>query len=143
MEINHMITTQHYEAWSRPNAGKASTWKKTVAGLLGGAVIATGAALGSATVLGVAPSAHADDASFLADMEAAGFFNHDGNGAEIAVGHDICSELAQGWTPAQAVRDLWFNGASGMDESAATQFVNIAMRDLCPTYGGAGGADNS
>ena len=63
--------------------------------------------------------AHADEASFLADMEAAGFFNHNGNGAEIDVGHDICNELARGWTQKQAARDLRFT--CGMDESAANQ----------------------
>jgi Protein of unknown function (DUF732) len=84
--------------------------------------------------------AHADDASFLADMEAAGFVNHAGKGAEIDVGHGICNELARGWTQGQAIRDLWFNGANSMDESAATRFVSIAVKDLCQAYSsGAGG----
>jgi hypothetical protein len=44
METNDTIATQKYEAWSQPCTGKTSTRKKTVAGLVGAAVIATGAA---------------------------------------------------------------------------------------------------
>lgn len=94
----------------------------------------------AALMLGRPALAHADDASFLEDMEAAGFYNDGGNGAEIAVGHDICRELANGWTSAQAVRDLWMTGK--MDEDGATQFVSIAIKDLCPAYGGSSGANS-
>ena len=99
------------------------------------------AALGLMLSSGVA---HADEASFLTDMEAAGFYNGAGNGGEIAVGHDICNEVAQGWTRAQAIRDLWTRGGSSMDEAGATLFVSIAIKDLCPAYGGGwGGGSNA
>ena len=74
--------------------------------------------------------AYADIDTFLTDMEAAGFDNGDGNGAEIRVGRSICAEVAGGMSPSQAADDLWQN--SKMDQDGSKQFVAIAIRDLCP-----------
>lgn len=91
--------------------------------------IVGGLALSGALVANEA-MANADEDSFLSDMEAAGFDNGNGNGAEIGVGYDICSELASGWSPARAAEDLW--KSSKLQQAGAVQFVEIAMRDLCP-----------
>lgn len=74
----------------------------------------------------------ADEYSFLEDMEAAGFSNEGGNGAEIGLGYHICGEIAAGTSPVQAARELWLN--SKLNEFEAAQFVRIAIRDLCPEY---------
>jgi hypothetical protein len=93
------------------------------------AAIAVGAALLGGAAHGNG-AAHADnEAKFLSDMEAAGFDNGNGNGAEIALGYDICSEIAGGWSPMRAADDLWKN--SKLDQYGATQFVGITISDLC------------
>jgi hypothetical protein len=74
--------------------------------------------------------AHADADSFLTDMEAAGFDNGSGNGAEIRVGYRVCAEIAGGISALKAADDLWLN--SHLDHQEAGQFVGIAIRDLCP-----------
>lgn len=76
------------------------------------------------------PLAHADADSFLTDMEAAGFDNGGGNGAEIRVGYHVCAEIAGGMSASNAADDLWLN--SHLDHQDAGQFVRIAIRDLCP-----------
>jgi hypothetical protein len=53
METNDTIATQKYGPSSQPYAAKTSTRKKTIAGLVGAALIATGAIVG-------APHANAD-----------------------------------------------------------------------------------
>lgn len=80
--------------------------------------------------------AHADVDSFLTDMEAAGFANNDGNDAEIAIGRNICSQVAGGMSPSQVARELWHH--SQMDQDASTQFVQITISDLCPQDAPAG-----
>ncbi|OCB39601.1 hypothetical protein A5676_13025 [Mycobacterium malmoense] len=74
--------------------------------------------------------AHADVDSFLTDMEAAGFSNDNGNDAEIAIGQNICAEVAGGMSPSQVARDLWHHSQMNQDDS--TRFVAIAISDLCP-----------
>jgi hypothetical protein len=76
--------------------------------------------------------AHADEYSFLADMEAAGFANSGGNQSELTVGYSVCSMLGSGMTGVQVARDLWVKSHMGQDESA--RFVIIAVTDLCPQY---------
>lgn len=99
------------------------------------AAIAVGAVLMGGTAHGLG-AAHADsEDSFLSDMEAFGFNNGEGNGAEIRVGYDICSEIASGWSPARAADDLW--KSSKLDQNGAKEFVVIAIRDLCPRSIGA------
>lgn len=75
------------------------------------------------------PVVHADTYTFLADMEAAGFKNANGNQAELSVGLHVCQLARISGTPA-AIRDLWFN--SGMSQDESIQFVLISIRDLCP-----------
>lgn len=82
----------------------------------------------------LAEPAHADEVSFLSDMEAAGFHNGSGNGAEIAVGHGICADVASGKSRQAVIQDLWLS--SKLEQDEAVQFVNIALRDLCPAYAG-------
>ncbi len=99
------------------------------AALIGSAVALAPAAIDMAV-------AHADVDSFLTDMEAAGFANNDGNDAEIAIGRNICSQVADGMSPSEAVRELWHH--SQMDQDESTQFVEITIRDLCPQDAPAG-----
>jgi hypothetical protein len=93
--------------------------------------IAGAALLALATVAGTGV-AHADEYSFLADMEAAGFANSSGNQSELAVGYHVCSQLGSGMSGVQVARDLWLNSHMDQDESA--RFVIIAVTDLCPQY---------
>jgi hypothetical protein len=87
------------------------------------------AALLVAPALMGAGVAHADEDSFLTDMEKAGFQNDGGNAAELKVGWDECRIASTGGRAA-AVKDLWHN--ANMDEDSAIRFVDIAIRDLCP-----------
>jgi hypothetical protein len=77
--------------------------------------------------------AHADETSFLSDMDAAGFHNDNGNSAELSVGLRICSEVASGESGLAAARDLWLNSQIASEDEAA-QFVMIAVKNLCPIY---------
>ena len=87
------------------------------------------AALLVAPALMGAGVAHADEDSFLTDMEEAGFQNDGGNADELKVGWAECRIVRTGGRAA-AVKDLWHN--ANMNEDSATQFVDIAIRDLCP-----------
>ncbi len=81
-------------------------------------------------IVGV-PAAHADEASYVADMDAAGFTNGDGTKAEVAVGMGICSELLAGDTSEHQAQQLFEQSKmTSMDE--ARKFVKIAIADLCP-----------
>jgi hypothetical protein len=96
--------------------------------------LAIAAALLGGAAHGIGVARADNEGNFLYDMEAAGFNNGGGNGAEIAVGYDICSEIAGGWSPTRAADDLW--KVSKLDQVDAKQFVRIAIRDLCsPTAG--------
>lgn len=89
-------------------------------------------AAGSAIVLGSNATAHADVTSYLTDMEDAGFFNHDGNAAEISVGKGICADLIQGGSVTWEIDDMWKQ--SHLEHARAAEFVGIAVRDLCPQF---------
>lgn len=84
-----------------------------------------------ATVAGSAV-ARADVDTYLSDMEAAGFFNHDGNASEISVGKGICAELAEGTSVTYEIKDMW--QVSHLEHDEAVEFVSIAVRDLCPQF---------
>jgi Protein of unknown function (DUF732) len=102
--------------------------------LVRAAILGAGAmAICAAVAANEIAAAHADEDGLLSDMEAAGFNN--GNGAEIYVGYDICRELANGWSPAMAAADLW--KSSKLEQWDSKQFVNVAIRDLCPRYASA------
>jgi Protein of unknown function (DUF732) len=103
---------------------------RTIMVTLAGVVITLGLTM-LATMAG-AGMAHADEYSFLADMEAAGFANNEGNQSELSVGYSVCSMLGSGMTGVQVARDLWTKSHMTQDESA--HFVIISVTDLCPQY---------
>lgn len=98
------------------------------------ALIGSGSALAPSTIdIAVA---RADVDSFLTDLDQDGFSNSDGNEAQIAIGENICAQVAGGMAPAQAARDLWHHSQMNQDES--TRFVAISIGDLCPQNGPVG-----
>ncbi len=92
------------------------------------ALFGSGIALAAPTIH--IPVARADVDSFLTDLDANGFSNSDGNEAQIAIGQNICAQVAGGASPTEAARDLWHHSQMNQDQS--TQFVAIAISDLCP-----------
>jgi len=100
--------------------------------LIKGAILGAGAlAIFAALPANEMAVARADVQTYLQDMEDAGFENGEGNAAEIAVGRNICEEVAGGLSRNQAATELW--ESSKFDSKAdAEQFVDISIRDLCP-----------
>jgi hypothetical protein len=132
MNINDTIATPHHDTWSHPSAGETSTRKKTIAGLVGGAVIATGAVLASATAQGVLPSAHADvanDADFVLVARQGGI-----NAALdrlIANGHTVCYNIDMlGMSPAQVQHQVWLQ--TDLDTRHSIWFTIDAILHYCP-----------
>jgi outer membrane protein W len=75
-------------------------------------------------------TAHADAYDFTADMTNLGMSNDYGAAAQVRVGVGVCQQLNSGWTPNQAVHDLWLN--SQLSLHGSYQLVDTAIRDLCP-----------
>ncbi|HEU0189806.1 MAG TPA: DUF732 domain-containing protein [Mycobacterium sp.] len=103
--------------------------------ILIGAVSTTLAALGA---LGAAP-AHADDASYLAALNANGVFRSGTPGARLSAGHKFCDELRAGATPAEVeartAPTLRTYGAPSMVDDlrvSLPQVITIAQYELCP-----------
>lgn len=101
--------------------------------------------LRAATLAGVAavalvnmPTAHADDASYLAALDANGVFRSGPPNARLSAGHRFCSQLHNGETPKQIVatfpRRPSFGGPSMVDDlqSNPRPVIDIAQRELCP-----------
>lgn len=99
------------------------------------AVVIAGVAAGA--LLGSAP-AHADDASYLAALDANGVFRSGPPNARLSAGHKFCNELRSGATPDQIVatfpRRPSFGGPSMVDDlqSNLPPVINIAQHELCP-----------
>lgn len=102
-------------------------------------ILRIGTCLGVAAValLGSAP-AHADDASYIAALDAAGVFKSGPPNARLSAGHRFCSQLRNGETPDQIVagfpRRPSFGGPSMVDDlqSNPRPVIDIAQRELCP-----------
>ena len=98
-----------------------------------------GASLGVAVLalLGSAP-AHADDASYLAALDANGVFRSGPPNARLSAGHRFCAELRGGATPEQVAANFprrpSFGGPSMVDDlqSNLRPVINIAQHELCP-----------
>lgn len=99
-----------------------------------GAVLAGVAA---AALLGSAP-AHADDASYIAALDAQGVFPSGPPNARLSAGHRFCNQLRSGETPDQIVasfaRRPSFGGPSMVDDlqSNLHPVIDIAQHELCP-----------
>lgn len=130
MNTNDTISAR--EAWSPPHEGEKPKRKKTVIGLVGGAVIATGAALAGATVLGELPGAHADvvnDADFVLVARQGGIAG--AVDALIANGHKVCNDIdAAGMSPAQVQHQVWLR--TDLDTDHSIWFTIDAITHYCP-----------
>jgi hypothetical protein len=88
-------------------------------------------------LLGSAP-AYADDASYLAALDANGVYRSGPPNARLSAGHRFCSELRSGASPDQIVaafpRRPSFGGPSMVDDLTVNlrPVIDIAQHDLCP-----------
>ena len=95
------------------------------------------AAAGATALLGSAP-AHADDASYLAALDANGVFRSGPPNARLSAGHRFCSELRNGETPDQVAANFprrpSFGGPSMVDDLTVNlrPVIDIAQHELCP-----------
>ncbi|MFL0274298.1 DUF732 domain-containing protein [Mycobacterium sp. SMC-19] len=102
--------------------------------ILGAAVFVGSAAI---ALLGSAP-AYADDASYLAALDANGVFKSGPPNARLSAGHRFCSQLRGGSTPDQVVNDYVrrpsFGGPSMVDDLTVNlrPVIDIAQHELCP-----------
>ncbi|UVO12791.1 DUF732 domain-containing protein [Mycobacterium sp. SVM_VP21] len=82
-----------------------------------------------AAVLILAPSAHADDQSFLADLAAHGITDYWGQGPDrlVYMGHEACNQLHGGGSR-QSVVGMFGPLQAGFGET----FTNAAQTQLCP-----------
>ncbi|UVO11859.1 DUF732 domain-containing protein [Mycobacterium sp. SVM_VP21] len=102
--------------------------------ILGAAVFAGSAAI---ALLGSTP-AYADDASYLAALDANGVFKSGPPNARLSAGHRFCNQLRAGSTPDQVVDDYVrrpsFGGPSMVDDLTVDlrPVIDIAQHELCP-----------
>jgi hypothetical protein len=99
--------------------------------------IAAFAGAGAAAMLGAAP-AHADDAGYLAALDAQGVFRSGTPDARLSAGHKFCAELRGGASPDQIAahyRSLPTFGAPSMIDDLRGSLgpvIAIAQHELCP-----------
>jgi hypothetical protein len=80
----------------------------------------------TALALLAAPVAHADDASYLADLSAKGAFMPQGPNQAIAAGYHACTDLRNGMPPNAIVAAFGWGGAW------APAYIDAAQHHLCP-----------
>lgn len=99
--------------------------------LLSGAALACGAVMAGATILGVAPWAHAQgsDYVFLTGLHAAHIPGSDD--AAIHNAHLTCQWLDQGVSTQQVLLQMT---STGLNESEATVFMVLAAGEYCPQH---------
>lgn len=91
-----------------------------------------------APLLAVPAPAHADDASYLAALDAHGVFRSGTPGARLSAGNKFCAELRSGATPDQIAaqyRSLPTFGAPSMIDDLRGSLhpvIDIAQHELCP-----------
>jgi hypothetical protein len=102
--------------------------------ILGAAVFVGSAAM---ALLGSAP-AHADDASYIAALDANGVFRSGPPNARLSAGHRFCNQLRSGATVDQIIatfpRRPSFGGPSMVDDLTVNlrPVIDIAQHELCP-----------
>ncbi|BBX23714.1 hypothetical protein MTER_31250 [Mycolicibacter terrae] len=102
-------------------------------------ILRTAALAGAASMalLGSAP-AHADDASYIAALDANGVFRSGPPNARLSAGHRFCNQLRSGETPEQIIatfpRRPSFGGPSMVDDLTVNlrPVIDIAQHELCP-----------
>ncbi|OBY33702.1 DUF732 domain-containing protein [Mycolicibacter kumamotonensis] len=98
-------------------------------------VVSVGAA--AMALLGSA-SAHADDASYIAALDANGVFRSGPPNARLSAGHRFCNQLRSGATVDQIIatfpRRPSFGGPSMVDDLTVNlrPVIDIAQHELCP-----------
>lgn len=98
-------------------------------------VVSVGAA--AMALLGCAP-AHADDASYIAALDANGVFRSGPPNARLSAGHRFCNQLRSGATVDQIIatfpRRPSFGGPSMVDDLTVNlrPVIDIAQHELCP-----------
>ena len=97
-----------------------------------GATLAGLVAAGAIGAAALAPTASASPSSFISNMDANGFYNGNGYGAELQVGYSVCNSIAYGWRPIAVAHGLWLT--TQLDAYESGQFTAIAVSDLCPQY---------
>ena len=97
-----------------------------------GAALAGLVAAGAIGAAALAPTASASPSSFISSMDANGFYNGNGYGAELQVGYSVCNSIANGWRPIAVAHGLWLT--TQLDAFQSGQFTAIAVSDLCPQY---------
>lgn len=95
------------------------------------------AGIGAVALLGSTP-AHADDASYLAVLDANRVFMSGPPNARLSAGHRFCNQLRSGSTVDQVVNDYVprpsFGGPSMVDDLTVNlrPVIDIAQHELCP-----------
>jgi hypothetical protein len=84
-------------------------------------------ALVSAAFLLVAPPAHADEGSFIADLQGQGVPTGWPFVVQPVAGTNICNELHNGFTPQKVVQQF-----APIQANYAPAIVATAQRDICP-----------
>ena len=108
-----------------------------------GAILAATIVAGTLSAPAPAP-AHADDASYLAALDARGVFRSGTPDARLSAGHKFCNQLRNGATPNEIVatespRLRTFGAPSMVDDLRVNmpQVIEIARQEICPeTLGG-------
>lgn len=101
------------------------------------AVVVAGTAILAAAVAHPAPS-HADDASYLAALDAYGVFRSGTPGARLSAGNKFCAELRGGANPDEITaryRSLPTFGAPSMIDDLRVSLrpvIDVAQHELCP-----------
>jgi hypothetical protein len=96
---------------------------RNAAVLVSGGLVAVGATL-------LAPSAHADEQSFLRAIHSAGIVADDAGALLNA--KLTCTWLSNGATPDGAVANM--SSGSGLSYELTVVFVAVAMKEFCPQY---------
>ena len=90
--------------------------------------IAVAAAL-AATAITVAPTAHADEDSYLHALGDSGYWGT--NAAWLTIGYTVCSLVAQGANQGQATAYVYTHTANDTDWFSASRAVELAEIYLC------------
>lgn len=80
-----------------------------------------------------APTAHADNQSFLTDLYAHGWYAHRGDAGLLSNGYQVCSMLNT-TTGDHVAEYVYRNTDQSVTVADALEFVVLAVQDLCPWH---------
>lgn len=93
----------------------------TLGGLLGAALVHP-------------PSARADSADFLRDMDRMGFYHDLGDAHLLDFGYDVCRAIDAGATGTMVADSIFINTGWDISYQDAANFVISAVENLCPEF---------